>query len=269
MLSRGEIAALIESADFSLTIEAPVVKRVDGHLRKVREKRTYQRRHLNYALLKFWHASSQPCGRADRIFFFASVENYSKEAGKCERQTRYDLRKFENSLGVLTLHEKANSVRRPTTYRFNPHALRVRPTPIRSKHSRPLHSASATEAIGKPITPPPEPMPVPTPTSSPTGWAGYDSCRTTDRKRKELTSREGRELVAKLLELQKGHTRHTELDGYSFDLEPDDHRYRAPLSKEDALRVACLTLQFRLEPAKEYAEQCGWKFDEPEKGQGP
>ena len=62
----------------------------------------------------------------------------------------------------------------------------------------------------------------------------------------------------------QGYTHHVGLDGYGFDLRPGDHRYRAPLSKTQALFEACFRLGIPYLNGKDYAERCGFKFDEPE-----
>ena len=43
-----------------------------------------------------------------------------------------------------------------------------------------------------------------------------------------------------MVELMRGYTRHRGIDGYAFDLDPGDSRYRAPMSQDHALIAACM-----------------------------
>lgn len=273
-VSRSAVAELLDTADFSRDLEAIIVKRAG------REKghRTYRRRHLVAALKGIWRASSSPYGTGE-ILCYASVEGYAIEAGVSERALRYNLRELER-IGVIELVYAANTIRRPATYRLNLHKLRPRRTYEQLKQSRPprraLHSVhhssprpspAAQEAVQEAAsvaTSPLKPADAAPVAGSVAVAPAHDSHRSSERPTRRLTSREGPKLVAKMAELMKGHTRHVGIDGYGFDLDPGDPRYRAPMAQEKALICACMTLCIPEESAKEALKLAGWNFDKEE-----
>ncbi len=165
------------------------------------------------------------------------------------------------------------------TYRAHPEAVAPRPTWKDFEQMRPTHRRvkvkSATQhrrrrsAIALTSSPLPQPAadaptPAPSPSAAPVAVPPSNGHRDTRRQPRRLTPREGPKLVAKMAELMRGHTRHQQLDGYAFNLEPDDPRYRAPMSQDKALIAACMTLGITEEDAREHLKLCCWKFDAAE-----
>lgn len=169
---------------------------------------------------------------------------------------------------------KARRFRRSATYELNPaklapaktyddwHAekLAAKPVPRRIGPQRApdRNPPPAQEAAASPATPI---------TAAPVHVASpqRDAHRDTRRPPRRLTPREGPQLVAKMIELMQGYTAHVEaVGGYGYDLQPDDPRYRAPMSQEHALTAACMTLGIPHDAALEHLKLCQWKFGEAE-----
>lgn len=260
-LTRSDIAELLDAADFSREMDATIIRRAG----REKGRRTYRRRHLVAALKGIWRASTSPYSASGEILCFASVEGYAIEAGVSERALRYNLRELEK-IGVLQMVYAANTVRRPATYRLNLSVLRRRPTydeikksrpPRRALHSIHHHHSSPTAREAAPAAISAAPVPVPLPVQDPE--------RESRRQARRLTPREGPKLVAKMAELMRGTTRLAQLDGVGFNLQPDDPRYRAPMSQENAIIAACMTLGIAEADAREHLKLCCWKFEGAEK----
>jgi hypothetical protein len=170
VLSRADIAELLDAADFSCDLDATIIRRSG----KEKGRRHYRRGHLVSALKGIWRASTSPYGTGE-ILCFASVEGYAIEAVTSERAMRYKLRELER-IGVIELVYAANTIRRPATYRLNISKLRERcrrsyqqvkdgraaATPIRPRasHSKYRSSPAPAQEPSSPSTPV-APAPVP------------------------------------------------------------------------------------------------------------
>ena len=205
------------------------------------------------------------------------------EGGVCRRTVQRNLLRLTKQDLLIRVHEpnewlSEKHFRHTTTYRLNVHKLRSlrRPKEIHSSswrtyreyknatrssrrrsapastHSSPASSPAAAQA---PSLPQPHtaaaPVPVPAPSE-------------TSRVPRKLTPREGPKLVAKMVELMRGHTEHVQFDGYSFKLNPGDPRYRAPMPKENALIAASMALGIPHDAAEAHLKFCRWTFDDPE-----
>jgi hypothetical protein len=229
--------------------------------------------HVNM-IAAMWRAAGRPQGK--EILLFAAVEGYRIEARyKSRRAVQYNLRALEQ-IGVIELAKGANTIRRPATYRLRTDALGKRQTYADVKNQRkapqpisqsPSQSSPQAQdaAVPQPRTAPAAPV---TPAESAGRFldAKRGTHRTTERQLRQLSSRDAAKLIAKIAELMRGNTRHRQLDGYSFNLQPDDSRYRAPLSQEKALISACMTLGIPHEAAEEHLKLCHWKFLDSEQG---
>lgn len=254
-LSREAVQSLLDSADFSKDLG----------------KRRYRNRHLRATLVGMWKAAAKPWG--NEVLLFASVEGYSIEAGVCERQFRYNLRALEK-IGVVELVYPANSRIRPdrfrhtATHRLNLSKLRRRTTYEDVKSSRkfatPIRSQSPAPAAA--AAPPSQAV---TPPASPAASGAV--CRTTSPKPiRKLTPREGPELVKRMKDLMAGQVEYfSPADGFSVSISPGHPRYRAPMSQENALIAACMSLGIPTESAREHLKLCSWKFEEADDGQSP
>ena len=268
-LSRADIAELLDAADFSHEAEAYIIRRAG------REKgvRNYRRRHLVAALKGIWRAASSPYGTGE-IQFYASVEGYAIEAGVSERALRYNLRELER-IGVIEMIYAANTIRRPATYRLNVSALRRRRTYQDLKSSRPAptpfrpHNAQSRAAHHVSSPPAQEAAAAPSPASvaAPVAVAPRDHRDT--RRFRQLRASDGKDLVAKILELQKGTDSYKSAEGFWVKYPPGHPSIRPPLSAESALTSACLTLRLPEDASREYAERCGIKFKGPQSDEGP
>lgn len=262
---RREIEQLIDSADFSRETEAVVVKKVDGIKQKVRCKRTYHRRHLNTRLKDIWRASTSPYpmnSTKGEILCYAAVETYAEEARVSPRTLRNALRELDNydferkapapqKLGVLVLVSKANSARRPTTYalklsRLEELARRQAPTPPtpirrpqRASHNSDYFPPPAQAAAASPAQPSHTAAPVHV-ASPQRSHARINEPAPGSRAEKRVLDLR-REVLARWDELKRGRTRHVEaVGGYGYDLSPDDPRYVAPMSPENAWTAALM-----------------------------
>jgi hypothetical protein len=214
--------------------------------------------HVNM-LVAMWRAAGKPHGQT--IFLFAAVEGYRIEARYRSRRTvQYNLRALEK-LGAIELAHGANTIRRPATYRLRVEALGKRQTYADIKNNR--KSPHSISQVSSPKPPQEHASPQPQMQASAAPVAVVESERGS-RQPRRLTPREGPKLVAKMAELMRGHTRHCQLDGYSFNLQPDDYRYRAPMTQEKALVAACMNLGIAYEDALEHLKLCRWTFEESE-----
>lgn len=257
LLSRQDVQALLDSADFSKDLG----------------KRRYRNRHLRATLVGMWRAAGslgKPPGK--EILFFASVEGYSIEAGVCERQFRYNLRALEQ-IGILELVHPANSRIRPdyfrhtATHRLNLSKLRRRTTYQDFKNGRPAATPIRSQSPdAAPAAPAPQAVKPPVAQA-----ASGAACRTTSSKpTRRLTPREGPELVKKMSELMRGYAGdQVARDGCMLWIGADHPYYRAPMTQENALIAACMTLGIPTECAREHLKLCSWKFEETDDGQGP
>lgn len=211
--------------------------------------------HVNM-LAAMWRAAGKPTGK--EIFFFAAVEGYRIEARyKSRRAVQYNLRALASEkLGVLELVHGPNTIRRPATYRLRTDRLGKRQTYADIKKNRKSpHSISQ-------VFPPPPPQDAATTQSPQVAVVVATPAREPVRPPRRLTPREGPKLIAQMTELMRGYTRHRQMDGYAWDLSPDDPRYRAPMTQENALISACMTLGIPYEAALEHLKLCQWKFEE-------
>jgi hypothetical protein len=83
-----------------------------------------------------------------------------------------------------------------------------------------------------------------------------------------LSSRQAQTFVNKVGELMLGCNRIVALDGMGVQLQPQDARYRAPMSKEKALVSACMTLGVRLQDGEQHLKECCWNFDDWKRAHG-
>jgi hypothetical protein len=225
--SREEIARLLHLADFS---------REKSAKHPHHSRRDYRRDHLRSTLIGMWRAAGEITGR--EILLFASVEGYSVEAGKCVRQTRYNLRALEES-GVIELAYPPNQRIRPgyfrhtATYRLRLDRLRQRQTYRQLRDNRPVAQPLPPRNVhAAPETPPPATAPI----------SASDSHRSTERQPRQLTPREGRQLVTEMVQRMRGNAN------------------RPRMSQESALTTACQLLGIPYKSAEEHLRLCRWNF---------
>lgn len=245
-ISRSQIEAMILSAD--LSVEVPAKIRTKGDRTRPGVRR-YRRRHLNSSLIGMWKAGTSPFGK-NRIELFASVGNCHEYARVCERQYRYNLRALEKA-GVIRLLYQANSTnnagrfRHTATHELNLDVLRQRcrklPVPIKQ---------DAVQAEPQQQEPP---KPAPVKASSPSDVR-------TDKKVRQLTPREGHNLVRELTVRMKGTTSYvSRVDKIRIQLHSGDPEYRAPMSQENALVSACMALGIPYDAAVNHLKLCRWE----------
>ena len=124
---------------------------------------------------------------------------------------------------------------------------------------RPEHS-NVSEFPRKPAQPSPPPPREPAPAApmprrdQPAAEHPHRSLdhRGTERKPRELRSHEAARLVAKMRELMTGTLGKVGVDKLWIEFAPNDHRYRAPMSQENALIAACMTLGLNPDEARNY-----------------
>lgn len=214
--------------------------------------------------------------------FAISVEAGGKEGRHSYRTVQRHIDQLER-LRVLKKKHEANSyvdgfgMRRTATYVLHPEAdKRLTPregySEWRARHRRsapprirPQSTVQQVEVAAPPAAPhPPAASAAPAPVPSPE----RDACRS-PRKFRELSARDGRELVRYMAQLKKGVSEVVAPEGFAYAVGPGDARYRAPMSASNALTAACMKLGLNYEPARAYAEKCGFKFDDEESGSGP
>jgi hypothetical protein len=260
-----EIAALLASVDFSVRREAVLYNSKQG---RIRGTRRYRRDYLRSALLHMWKAAGSPGG--NEVLLFCEVSTFAEAAGRCERAMRYILRELDGTndknFRVIEQIKKANTIRRPATYRLDVHALRRYcrrgPQSIASLPSSPPAQEPAVSSTPIAATAAPVPVAVPAPELP------RESHRSSSRKTRQLTSREGAKLVQKMVELMRGCEGHTEVGGYYVDYlrdpENPDPRYRAPMTRDKALIAACMQFCIPEDSAREALKLAGWKLEDPE-----
>lgn len=92
---------------------------------------------------------------------------------------------------------------------------------------------------------------------------GDGAHRSPQRKFRQLRASDGKAVVAKILQLQKGIDGYKSAEGFWVKYPPGHPEIQPPMSMNDALIKACRELRLPLEPSKDYAEGCGLRFDEP------
>lgn len=232
--------------------------------------------------------------RRDRqgLQLWMCITRLAVELGVCRRTVQRRIRRLEEFKVIRRIFEantrpfpeRPDYFRPSATYEAHPEAVKIRPTwkdfeGMRATHRRfrvksatqhwrrqksphllrtSGHSSLPAQEAALQAAPRSAAAPVPVGPVPPRDSLGQPS----GRKSRRLTSREGPQLVAKMAELMRGHTRQQQIDGYSFNLQPDDPRYRAPMSQEKALISACMTLGITEEDAREHLKLCCWKFED-------
>jgi hypothetical protein len=206
------------------------------------------------------------------------------ELGVCRRTAQRRVKRLKDLKVLVEIGEankyfknRPHDFRPSFTYQANPDAVAPRPTWQDFEKMRPTHRRlkvkSATQHHRRVVaisSPPVQEAasaatsPFPRPADAAPVAGSPAPRKTLGRAPRRLTSREGPALVAKMAELMRGYTRHKQLDGYAFNLEPDDPRYRAPLSQAKALIAACMTLGITEDDAREHLKLCCWQFEEAE-----
>jgi hypothetical protein len=140
------------------------------------------------------------------------------------------------------------------------------PTPIRPQRSS-LPAQEPATAPSPATVAAPVPVAVRTPTESAQRFleAKRGDLPGHSRNFRQLRASDGKELVAKILELQRGADSYKSAEGFWTKYPPGHANIRPPMSAENALTSACLTLRLPLDASREYAERCGIKFKAPEK----
>lgn len=210
----------------------------------------------------------------------SGCDTLGRRLGSCEQVSRRTVQKWiddaapEDGSGPLRKvidenswvgHGKARRFRRSATYELNPAKL----VPAKSWdewHAEKIAAKPAPRRIGPQRSSSPPAQQAATRTPQPPTAASVPVIpvehRDMGRRFRRLTSREGAKLVQKMVELMRGYTRHRGIDGYAFDLDPGDSRYRAPMSQDHALIAACMQFCIPEESAREALKLAGWKFEE-------
>ena len=158
-------------------------------------------------------------------------------------------------------------------------------TPFRPTSSYSRHSSRTPEPAAPASNPTPQaaaPVPV-APTESPyrvpnvtehaarfeEARRGGDPHRSTQRKFRQLRTSDGKAVVAKILQLQKGVDGYKSAEGFWVKYPPGHPQIQAPQSPDSALIAACGELRLPLDASQHYAERCGIKFEGTNKGPGP
>ena len=98
---------------------------------------------------------------------------------------------------------------------------------------------------------------------------GGDPHRSTQRKFRQLRTSDGKAVVSKILQLQKGVDGYKSAEGFWVKYPPGHPQIQAPQSPDSALIAACGELRLPLDASQHYAERCGIKFEGTNKGPGP
>lgn len=229
-------------------------------------------RRFRHFLRHAWIAAGRPFG--SEILFFKAVDNYRKACYyKSPTTARLNLRAAEK-LGLLEVaHRDASG---------NCHHIWIRPRTATDKglyrrvttHRLPvgllmkwreLHRGQKAEVtpIRKPAQPTEKPLPpapaAPLPkreqpaANTPAKHDHRSPQRNPSSSSRKLTSREGPRLVNEMRRLMRGCSSFIEQQsGLEITLRPEDPRYRAPLSQEEALVAACANLGIPYEAAREH-----------------
>lgn len=143
ILSAPQIVALIEKADFSERRPAKIRCKVGGKWTTRAGSRLYRRFHVNRFVLAVWKGAHRPTGPKDRIYCFAGVGEYQKQAHLSERATQYKLKEVREKYRLLEeTTEQSADTRSTRTYKFHVSRLR-KPTPINHGHRSPVPSPAA------------------------------------------------------------------------------------------------------------------------------
>lgn len=115
--------------------------------------------------------------------------------------------------------------------------------------------------IRKPSQPaPPDPPPAKAaPLKEPAAAAQH---RSTERRPRELTSRERAKLIQTITEMRRGVTGKKGVDGLWVDFSAEDPRYYAPRSLKDAIAEACKLLLVPVESARDALKLAGFNLHE-------
>jgi len=225
---------------------------------------------------------------------FPSALTVAVELGIPTITVRRSIRRMNQKLKLLHLVHHENwidehgEIRRPRTYQVDEEKLPPPRMTLREHRARRFrtrqqqksrHSSTAPEPAAPASTPTPQaaaPVPVapsksayhvPNATEHAARFEevrrGGDAHRSTERKLRQLRASDGKRLVAKILQLHKGSDSYESAEGFQVQYPPGHPSIRPPMSMKNALIAACLEFGLPHDPAKEYAEQCGLKFDEP------
>jgi hypothetical protein len=124
----------------------------------------------------------------------------------------------------------------------------------------PERRAEVKEWPRKPSQPAP-PNDLPPATAAPKKPAA-EHHRSTERRPRELTSRERAKLIQTITELRRGVEGKKQVDGYFVKFAPDDPRYVPPHSLKDAIAEACKLLLIPIETATEALKLAGFQLQE-------
>ena len=218
-------------------------------------KRTVQRRIKRACNLGFWRRTREAnswsncpkCGSTressrcpnDKCMYKGSTKN----RGEFTRPYTYefDLAKFMAAKRCREIHSE--DWRSYSEYKQASRAEQSNVTPIR-RPSQP--------------TPPPDNLP-PT-TAAPKRPAAEH--RSTERRPRELTSRERAKLIQAITELRRGITGKKGVDGLWVDFSQSDPRYVPPHSLKDAIAEACKLLLIPIENATDALKLAGFQLQE-------
>jgi hypothetical protein len=234
-------------------------------------------RRFRHFLRGVWIASGRPHGRD--IQFFKAVDDYRRACYYQSATTaRLNLRAAED-LGLLEVAYR--------DARNNCHHIWIRPRTDRDKglyrrvttHRLPialllkwreLHRRGEHAEV-TPFRKPSQPVPPPTPPapSAPQPGKKVAEHRSNQRQSRKLTPREGPRLVNEMRRLMNGVKGHVGQDRLWVEYSPNDPRYRAPMSQENALLAACMNLAIPEASAREFLKLLPRDLAESEPEQGP
>lgn len=207
-----------------------------------------KRQHRN-TLLAWYEAAGRPTGKD--VLLFCASQGIEMEARIAERTARYHRRALEKAGLVELVYSPMQRIRtdyfrHTATWRLNISALismapvksykqhraaRQVATPIRphsAAHPTP-EASTATPSDASSSAPAPRPQPVP---------------QRDVRRRRQLTTRQRRELVRRIAYFAKGcHGPQRDVDGgIGQFVRPGDPGYRAPMSRSEAIVAACKSM---------------------------
>lgn len=228
-------------------------------------------RRFHHFLRGAWIAAGRPFGR--EILFFKAVDHYRRACRyRSERTVRYNLRAAE-SLGLLEIaHRREHGghfhhiwirprtetdrgeYRRVTTHRL--------PISLLLQWRQSKRTPSDVTPIRKPAQPPPPPTPPAPPAAKPEHRSPRSAGGGVPRGPRQLTPREGPRLVAAMADLMRGCSGNIQArDGAMMYVGPDHPNYRAPMTQEEALSTACMTMGIPYDAAREHLKLCRWSFE--------
>jgi hypothetical protein len=208
-------------------------------------------RRFRHFLRGCWIAAGRPFG--SEILLFKANDHYRRACYyKSERTVRYNRLAAErlNLLEVVHVHhgwirprtERDKGLyRRVTTHRLPISLL------VRWRHGR----QGEVTPIRKPATPS---QPLPPAPSAPLPKRDRPAAehRSSHRTARKLTPREGPRLVNEMRRLMQGVKGQVGPDRLWIEYSPNDARYRAPMSQENALLEACMNLAIPEQSAREF-----------------